>query len=112
MAGVRLWAGVISVVLAFDANAAVSQSAARTAYVTNCQACHGATGAGETPTGKILKVKPFNDPQVVGLADAAISSNIARGLGKMPPFKNILSNDQISSLVQYMHQLQANLQTQ
>ena len=102
--------GVISVVIIVGAAFAVAQSDAPTNYVAKCQACHGPTGAGETPTGKMLKVKSFNDSQVVSLTDASLTTSIANGSGKMPAYQNEFSGDQISNLVQYLHQLQTQLQ--
>ena len=87
-----------------------AQTDAPTNYVAQCQACHGPTGAGETPTGKMLKVKSFNDSQVVSLTDASLTSAITNGSGKMPAYQNEFSNDQISNLVHYLHQLQTQLQ--
>ena len=89
-----------------------AQSETQTNYVAKCQACHGPTGAGETPTGKMLKVKSFNDAQVTSLTDASLNSTITNGSGKMPSYQNEFSGDQISALVQYLHQLQASLQSQ
>ena len=97
--------------LAISADECLAQSDAQSNYVSKCQACHGATGAGETSTGKFMKVKSFNDSQVTSMTDAALNNVITNGSGKMPAFQNNLSGDQISNLVQYLHQLQTNLQS-
>jgi cytochrome c6 len=89
-----------------------AQSDAQSNYIARCQSCHGPTGAGETVTGKALKIRPFNDVQVMNMTDATLNTAIANGSGKMPAFQSFYSGDQISALVQYLHQLQTTLQSQ
>jgi len=88
----------------------VAQTDAPANYSAKCQSCHGTTGAGETRTGKMLTVKSFSDSSVTNLTDTSLNATIANGSGKMPAFKNIFSVDQIDSLVDYLHQLQSQLQ--
>ncbi len=102
--------GVAVALLFVLAIRASAQSEAQANYAAKCQACHGTTGAGETPTGKMLKVKSFNDTQVKALNDEALTGTISSGSGKMPSYQNEFSGDQIAALVQYLHQLQTNLQ--
>ena len=102
--------GVFGAVLCCGMTLCLAQSSAQSNYIAKCQACHGATGAGDTPTGKMLSVKSFADPQVVSLTDDSLTGTLSNGAGKMPAFKNIYSGDQISALVQYLHQLQTSLQ--
>lgn len=110
----RTWhAALISVAVALSAVSSLfAQSDAQSNYVSKCQACHGPTGAGETATGKVLKIKPFNDAQVMNMTDVNLNTVITNGSGKMPAFQNFYSGDQINNLVQYLHQLQSKLQSQ
>ena len=76
-------------------------SAAATAYKSNCVVCHGADGTG-TPTGKSLKAPDLHADAVQKLTDAQIIDQISNGKNNMPPFKNTLSKDQISALAAYV----------
>lgn len=108
----RLYVSFVLAASMYAAGHAQAQSETQANYVAKCQACHGPTGAGETATGKILQVKSFNDSTVTSMTDPALNGVITSGSGKMPAYQNIFSNDQISNLVQYLHQLQTNLQSQ
>jgi mono/diheme cytochrome c family protein len=68
--------------------------------------CHGATGAGDTPAGKSMKVKPFGDPEVAKMPDAALRAIISNGAGKMPAYKGKLTAAQIAEVVRYIRTLQ------
>ena len=68
----------------------------RTLYVTNCVSCHGQDAEG--------KIGP--SLHALGDPDATVYRHIAYGFGqKMPAYKNILSADQINSLVAYIQTL-------
>jgi cytochrome c6 len=96
-------------ILLFAVNFGFAQSSAKANYQSKCQMCHGATGAGETPNGKMLKVKLFNDPTITSLSDSALLGVIKAGTGRMPAFTNVYTDDQINDLVQFLHQLQTQL---
>ncbi|HYL62299.1 MAG TPA: cytochrome c [Candidatus Methylomirabilis sp.] len=74
-------------------------------YKQKCVACHGADGKGDTATGKAMKVKDFASDDVKKMSDADLSDAIAKGKGKMPPFKT-LTADQVKDLVAYVRGLQ------
>jgi len=74
-------------------------------YKTNCALCHGPDGSGKTPTGKALKVKDLGSPEVQALTDAQLSTVIANGKGKMPPFKAKLNEARIAGLVTFIRTL-------
>jgi len=71
-------------------------------YKTNCTTCHGPTGAGDTPAGKMMKAKPLGSAEVQKLTDAEITTTIANGKNKMPKFGQKLSADDIKALVAYV----------
>jgi cbb3-type cytochrome c oxidase subunit III len=87
--------------LSFAPKAAADEAAGKQLFQSNCVVCHGADGTG-TPTGKSLKAPDLNSDQVQKMTDAQIADQIANGKNNMPPFKNTLSKDQISSLVAYV----------
>lgn len=74
---------------------------AEATYKAKCAMCHGADGKGETPTGKMMKVKDFASEEVQKMSDADLTDTIAKGKGKMPPAKT-LSADQVKDLIAYV----------
>ncbi len=85
-------------------------AAAKTIYDQKCVKCHQATGEG----GKIqidtasLKVPNFRDPRNQDDDDADYIDRVEHGAsGKMPAFKNKLTDDEIKSVVGYIrHEFQ------
>ncbi|HEX3107860.1 MAG TPA: cytochrome c [Thermoanaerobaculia bacterium] len=71
-------------------------------YKTNCTTCHGPTGAGDTPAGKMMKAKPLGSAEVQKLTDAEITASITNGKNKMPKFGQKLSAEEIKALVAYV----------
>jgi len=94
--------------LALLASGAMSwaQSGGEATYKAKCQMCHGATGAGDTPAGKAMKVKPFSDPVMIKMSDTTILNLTKNGSGKMPAFKDKLTDAQLKEVVTYIHELQ------
>jgi mono/diheme cytochrome c family protein len=101
---------VLAAVIFLQTGSTYCQSDAQANYSAKCQACHGSSGAGDTPVGRMLKVKPLNDPRVVSMTDSSLTDVIDRGSGKMPGYQEAYTSDQITNLVQYLHQLQTKLQ--
>ena len=71
-------------------------------YKTNCNTCHGPTGAGDTPAGKMMKAKPLGGADVQKFTDAEMAALIANGKEKMPKFGQKLSADDIKAVVAYV----------
>lgn len=90
-------------ILAFTALLALPLPAfsddAAAVYKAKCAMCHGATGAGDTPMGKKLAVKPLGSPEVQKNSDDKLHQIIAKGSGKMPAFGAKLSDEQVKQLV-------------
>ena len=86
------------VVIAFPLTAIAAGDAA-TLYKSKCAMCHGGTGAGDTPMGKKLAVKPLGSADVQKNSDEKLGQVIARGAGKMPAFAGKISNEEIKQLV-------------
>lgn len=84
---------------------AQAQDNAAALYKSKCQMCHGPDGKGDTPAGKKMGVKDFHDPEVTKASDADLFKITKEGKGKMPAYNGKLTDDQIKSLVKYIHTL-------
>lgn len=85
---------------------AFAQSGGADTYKTKCLMCHGADGLGATPAGKAMKAASFKDPAIVKTPDAQLTAIIKSGKNKMPAYTGKLTDDQIKSVVAYIHTLQ------
>ena len=85
---------------------AFAQGAGADTYKAKCLMCHGADGLGATPAGKAMKAASFKDPAVVNATDAQLIAIVKSGKNKMPAYTGKLSDDQIKSVVAYIHTLQ------
>jgi mono/diheme cytochrome c family protein len=74
-------------------------------YQSKCATCHAADGSGNTPAGKVLKLKDIRSPEVQAMTDAELATIIAKGKDKMPPYEKTMKADQIQSMVAYMRDL-------
>jgi cytochrome c6 len=79
---------------------------AATIYKSKCQMCHAADGSASTPAGKSTKARSFSSPDVLKLSDDDLIAVTTNGKNKMPAYKNKLNDDQIKSLIAYIHTLQ------
>ena len=77
---------------------------AKTLFGANCKSCHGVDGSG-TPIGKSVNAPDLRSEEVQKQTDAQLAEVISGGKGNMPNFKNILTPDEIHSLVRYVRQL-------
>jgi mono/diheme cytochrome c family protein len=64
--------------------------------------CHGADGAGQTPTGKTMKLKDLGSDEVQKMSDADMKKLTADGKGKMPAYKAKLSAEEIDLVVKFV----------
>jgi len=80
---------------------AVAQSAGADLYKVKCQMCHGASGMAESGAGKVMKVKPVTDPDVKKMSEAQMIEAVRKGMGKMQPYKDKLTDAQIKDSVVY-----------
>ncbi len=73
-------------------------------YNLYCFACHGETGYGDGAAGGAMGVKPanFHDPKFSKQKDGAIFWKLTNGKGNMPPFKEILKEEQRWQLIAYL----------
>lgn len=82
-----------------------AQPAGEATYKAKCAMCHGAKGAADTPTAKMLKVLPLSSPEMKKLSEADMIKATTDGKGKMPAFKGKLSDAQIKEAVAYFRTL-------
>lgn len=73
-------------------------------YSLYCFACHGETGYGDGAAGGSFGVKPanFHDPKFSKQTDGSVFWKLSNGKGNMPPFKEILKEEQRWQLVVYL----------
>lgn len=74
-------------------------------YKAKCAMCHGASGQGDTPMGKTLKVKNLSSPDVQKQSDADLTRTVSKGKGKMPSFATKLTEDQIKAVIGFVRTL-------
>jgi mono/diheme cytochrome c family protein len=74
-------------------------------YKTKCAACHGADGTGATAVGKADSIRDLGSADVQAQSDAALTTIIASGKGKMPAYGKNLKPEQIQSMVAYIRSL-------
>ncbi len=86
--------------------AGFGQSPGADTYKAKCQMCHGADGLASTPAGKAMKAIPFNDPQIVHKSDADLMATTTNGKGKMPAYKDKLSETEVKQVIDYIRTLQ------
>jgi cytochrome c6 len=82
---------------------------AKTIWEKSCASCHGKDGKGNTKMGKKVDVKDYTDAKVqADLTDEKAVKTIKEGVkddkGKerMKPYGDVLSEDEIKSLVVYV----------
>ncbi len=97
LAGLVVLAGAIGM-------PALAQSGADT-YKSKCLMCHGAAGMADSGAGKAMKVKPVTDPDVKKMSQAQMVDAVTKGMGKMQPFKDKLTDAQIKDSVAYFRTL-------
>jgi mono/diheme cytochrome c family protein len=76
---------------------------AQALYSTNCLACHGPKGDGDTVIGKQLQAQDLRSPEILKKTDAELSASIINGKNnKMPPFKGKLKTEEVTALLKYV----------
>lgn len=76
-------------------------------YDRKCALCHGKTGQGDGPRGKMSKTFPgdFSGREFQGLSDGSIFYQTKFGRGEMPAYAKKSSDTEIWSMVHYMRRL-------
>jgi len=81
-----------------------SIQAGHSIFSQNCEACHGASGKGNGPTGAFLNPHPANLTKASfwTQTDGAIFWKITHGHSPMPSFRDSLSRTQRWNVINYM----------
>jgi cytochrome c6 len=74
-------------------------------YKSKCAMCHGASGAGDTPMGKSLKVRDLRSADVQKQTDVELTKVISGGKGKMPAQK--LTTPEVAAVIAFVRTLKA-----
>ena len=102
--GIRTAAFILlSISMAFPA---MAQMPGADTYKAKCAMCHGADGLATTPTAKNFKVLSFKDPTMLSASDAQFITSTKDGKGKMPAYKDKLTDAQIKDVIAFIRTLQ------
>ena len=71
-------------------------------YKAKCASCHGADGKGQSPMGKKMNLRDLGSPEVQKQTDKELYDWTAVGKGKMPGYKDKLTDEEIKALVTHM----------
>jgi mono/diheme cytochrome c family protein len=96
----RRISGLLILIMALAPVALASGGAA--IYKSKCATCHGADGKGQTPMGKKLGLRGLGSPEVQKQTDKELYDWTAVGKGKMPGYKDKLTDEEIKALVAHM----------
>lgn len=76
-------------------------------FEKHCQRCHGYWGEGNGVIGAALDKKPANLLRIAGKkAEGEFAWKIAEGRGDMPSFRQILSDEEIWHIVNFVESLE------
>lgn len=83
---------------------AASIAAGKKAYLSNCLACHGATGKGDGPAAAACNPKPkdLSDPTIVSQKDGELFWKVTEGKTPMPSYYKTLSETERWQVVTYI----------
>jgi mono/diheme cytochrome c family protein len=91
---------------AFAVTCACAEQKAASLYKTSCAQCHGTTGEADTPAGKAFNARSLKSPEVLKMSDEEMLALTKKGKGKMPAWEEVLSDDELKSVIAYIHTLQ------
>ncbi len=88
-------------------NISLAEQKGRELYNVYCWSCHGESGYGDGAAGKALGQQPanFHARRVKQESDGALFWKMSNGKGNMPPFKDVLSEEQRWQLVSYIRNI-------
>jgi len=80
----------------------------RSTYAANCANCHGADGSGNTPLGRVLKLRDLRSPDVQRLSGDELLAILNKGTdrGRMPAFQKKLGSDAVRELAAYVRKIE------
>lgn len=83
-----------------------AQNSGADIFKSKCAMCHGADGQAATGMGKMMKIPSFRSPDLVKAPESQLIDATKDGKGKMPAYKDKLSDAQIRAVVAYIRTLQ------
>ena len=95
-----LVAALLLVPVAAPAGGADADAAAT--YKGKCAMCHGADGKGQTTMGKNMHLKDLGSEEVQKMKSEDLEKIISDGKGKMPKYKDKLTEAEIDALVTFI----------
>ena len=84
---------------------ALAEAPGEAVFKKNCVMCHGADGTGKTKMGLKLGAADLTTNDIQSLSDEALAQSIRNGKGKMPPFKDKLTQQDTDNLLAYLRTL-------
>jgi cytochrome c6 len=94
---------VLAVAVALPLLAADPDGAA--IFKGKCAMCHGPDGAGQTATGKAMKVRDLRSADVQKQTEKEMTTIVTDGKGKMTAYKGKLTDAEIAAVVKYIKTL-------
>lgn len=82
-----------------------AQPSGEAVFHAHCQMCHGAKGIPNPGMAKMMGIPSATNPAIKKLTAAEMFDAAKNGKGKMPAFKNQLSDAQIRAAVSYFRTL-------
>ena len=98
---------IISLIVLFGVMSTAAFADGAATYKAKCALCHGANGAGDTPSGKSMKVRDLRSDAVQKQTDVELTKVISGGKGKMPPYGKQLSTAEIEAVIAFIRTLKA-----
>ena len=96
---------IISLIVLFGVMSTAAFADGAATYKAKCALCHGPNGAGDTPSGKSMKVRDLRSDAVQKQTDIELTKVISGGKGKMPPYGKQLSTAEIEAVIAFVRTL-------
>jgi len=92
---------VLAAVVSLAGAVSFAQSSGEATYKARCQSCHGPAGIPSPGMAKMMGVKPVSDPEIKKLTADQMFAAVKGGKGKMQPFKDKLTDQQIREAISF-----------
>jgi mono/diheme cytochrome c family protein len=103
---IRIGFTLVAILAATTVTTAFAQGSGADNFKAKCAMCHGLDGLANSPAGKVMKVPPFNSPELIKASDADLIAATKNGKGKMTGYAGKLTDAQIKDVVAYIRTLQ------
>ena len=95
----------LALAIALGSAVGFAQSAGEATYKAKCQSCHGAAGTPNPAMAKAMGIKAATDPDIKKLTAEQMFDSVKNGKGKVQPFKDKLSDQEIKDSVAFFRTL-------